>query len=190
MNSDLKASPSTIKKRSKITEKAIQNFNEELEQRQNEEIKEVFNLFDVERKGIINGHNMKICFKTLGIDMKQKEIEDLLKQVCNKDISQTFKFDEFFQLVKKKLKEKNPDIEYGEQFKLLCDYKPGDERDLEKITLTKEYLTDLAKNVGEIMSSDEIEEMISIVGGEDGTININQFIEFMKNPIEYKNGNV
>ena len=190
MNADLKVSPSAIKKRSKITEKAIQNFNEELEQRQNEEIKEVFNLFDVERKGIINGHNMKICFKTLGIDMKQKEIEDLLKQVCNKDISQTFKFDEFFQLVKKKLKEKNPDIEYGEQFKLLCDFKPGDERDLEKITLNKESLTDLAKNVGEIMSSDEIDEMISIVGGENGTININQFIEFMKNPIEYKSGNV
>ena len=39
------------------------------------------------------------------------------------------------------------------------------------------------------MSSEEIDEMISIVGGEDGTININQFIEFMKNPIEYKSNN-
>ena len=40
------------------------------------------------------------------------------------------------------------------------------------------------------MSSDEIDEMISIVGGENGTINIHQFIEFMKNPIEYKSNNV
>ena len=88
------------------------------------------------------------------------------------------------------MKEKDPDVEYGEQFKLLCDYKPGDERDLMKIKINKEYLTDLAKNVGEIMSSDEIDEMISIVGGEDGTININQFIEFMKNPIEYKSNNI
>ena len=31
--------------------------------------------------------------------------------------------------------------------------------------------------------------MISIVAGEDGTINKQQFIEFMKNPIEYKTGN-
>ena len=190
MNSDSKIVTNTIKKRSKITEKAIQNFQEELDQRQNEEIKEVFNLFDVERKGVINGHNMKICFKTLGIEMKQKEIEELLKQVYNKDVSQTFKFEEFFQLVKKKLKEKNPDVEYGEQFKLLCDYKPGDERDISKVTIDREYLTDLAKNVGEIMSSEEIDEMISIVGGDDGTININQFIEFMKNPIEYKSNNV
>ena len=189
MNADSKIIPNTTKKRTKITEKAIQNFQEELEQRQNEEIKEVFNLFDVDRKGVINGHNMKICFKTLGIEMKQKEIEDLLKEVYNKDASQTFKFDEFFQLVKKKLKEKNPDVEYGEQFKLLCDYKPGDERDINKITINKEYLADLAKNVGEIMSLEEIDEMISIVGGEDGTININQFIEFMKNPIEYKSNN-
>ena len=190
MISDSKLSPNAIKKRSKLTEKAIHNFQEELDQRQNEEIKEVFNLFDVERKGIINGHNMKICFKTLGIEMKQKELEDLLKDIYHKDVTQTFKFEEFFQLVKKKLKEKNLDIEYGEQFKLLCDYKPGDERDLTKITINKEYLTDLAKNVGEIMSSDEIDEMISIVGGEDGTININQFIEFMKNPIEYKSNNI
>ena len=189
MNADSKIIPNTTKKRTKITEKAIQNFQEELEQRQNEEIKEVFNLFDVDRKGVINGHNMKICFKTLGIEMKQKEIEDLLKEVYNKDVSQTFKFDEFFQLVKKKLKEKNPDVEYGEQFKLLCDYKTGDERDINKITINKEYLADLAKNVGEIMSLEEIDEMISIVGGEDGTININQFIEFMKNPIEYKSNN-
>ena len=190
MNTDSKLAATAMKKRSKITEKAIQSFQEELDQRQNEEIKEVFNLFDVERKGVINGHNMKICFKTLGIEMKQKEIEDLLKQTYNKDVSQTFKFEEFFQLVKKKLKEKNADVEYGEQFKLLCDYKPGDERDLTKITINKEYLTELAKNVGEIMSSEEIDEMISIVGGEDGTININQFIEFMKNPIEYKSNTV
>ena len=182
--------PPAIKKRSKITEKAIQNFKEELEQRQNEEIKEVFNLFDVEKKGIINGHNIKICFKTLGIEMKQKEIEDLLKEVFNKDVSQTFKYEEFFQIVKKKLNEKNPDVEYEEQFKLLCDYNPEDGRDLKKITINKEYLTELAKNVGEIMSSEEIDEMISIVGDENGNINVNQFVEFMKNPIEYKNENV
>ena len=71
---------------------------------------------------------------------------------------------------------KSVDVEYGEQFKLLCDYKPGDERDLTKITINKVYLTELAKNVGEIMSSEEIDEMISIVGGEDGTIKNRNFI--------------
>ena len=131
---------------------------------------------------------MKICFKTLGIDIKQKEVEDLVKQVFNKDITQTFKYDEFFQLAKKKLNEKDQDLEYEKQFFLLCDYNPGDEREVDKLTLNKEYLTELAKNVGESMSSEEIDEMIQIVAGEDGTINKNQFIEFMKNPIEYKSG--
>ena len=37
------------------------------------------------------------------------------------------------------------------------------------------------------MSSEEIEEMIAIVAGEDGNITKNQFIDFMKNPIDYKN---
>ena len=190
MNSDSKISMgNTLKKKNKINEKAIISYQEELEQRQNDEIKEVFNLFDTEREGIINGHNMKICFKTLGIDIKQKEIEELVKQVFNKDITQTFKYDEFFQLAKKKLNEKDPDIEYEKQFMLLCDYKPGDERDINKITMNKEFLMELAKNVGESMSSEEIDEMITIVAGEDGTINKNQFIEFMKNPIEYKSNN-
>ena len=190
MNSDSKLSmANTLKKKGKINEKAILSYQEELEQRQDDEIKEVFNLFDTEKKGYINGHNMKICFKTLEIDIQQKEIEDTLKQLYNKDISQTFKYDEFYQFAKKKLKEKDLDIEYTKQFMLLCDYKPGDERDINKITLNKESLTELAKNVGELMSSEEIDEMITIVAGEDGTINKNQFVEFMKNPIEYKSNN-
>ena len=190
MNSDSKLSmANTLKKKGKINEKAILSYQEELEQRQDDEIKEVFNLFDTEKKGYINGHNMKICFKTLEIDIPQKEIEDTLKQLYNKDITQTFKYDEFYQFAKKKLKEKDLDIEYTKQFMLLCDYKPGDERDINKITLNKESLTELAKNVGELMSSEEIDEMITIVAGEDGTINKNQFVEFMKNPIEYKSNN-
>ncbi len=190
MNSESKMSmANTLKKKAKINEKAILSYQEELEQRQNDEIKEVFNLFDTEKKGYINGHNMKICFKTLGIDMQQKEIEDALKQMFNKEITQTFKYEEFYQFAKKKLSEKDPDIEYAKQFMLLCDYKPGDERDINTITLNKESLTELAKNVGELMSSEEIDEMITIVAGEDGTINKNQFIEFMKNPIEYKSNN-
>ena len=190
MNSESKMSmANTLKKKAKINEKAILSYQEELEQRQNDEIKEVFNLFDTEKKGYINGHNMKICFKTLGIDMQQKEIEDALKQMFNKEITQTFKYEEFFQFAKKKLSEKDPDIEYAKQFMLLCDYKPGDERDINTITLNKESLTELAKNVGELMSSEEIDEMITIVAGEDGTMNKNQFIEFMKNPIEYKSNN-
>lgn len=191
MNSDSKISMgNTLKKKSKINEKAIISYQEELEQRKNDEIKEVFNLFDTERKGMINGHNMKICFKTLDIDIKQEEIEESLKKLFNKEITQTFKYEEFFQFAKKKLNEKNPDEEYDKQFKLLCDYKPGDERDIKKITLNKESLTELAKNVGELMSSEEIDEMITIVGGEDGTINISQFVEFMKNPIEYNSNNI
>ena len=96
MNTDSKLAATAMKKRSKITEKAIQSFQEELDQRQNEEIKEVFNLFDVERKGVINGHNMKICFKTLDIDMQQKEIEDTLKQMfkIEEPIEQIFFKDE------------------------------------------------------------------------------------------------
>ena len=177
------------KKKLKLKEKAISSYKEELEQRQNEEIKEIFNLFDLEKKGIINGNNIKICFKTLGIELKEEEIESLLKKTFNKGINHSFKYDEFFQIIKRMLNEKDPNVEYENQFMLLCDYKPGDKRDINSLVLTKESLSELAKNVGEMMNSEEIEEMISVVGGEDGTINKEKFIEFMKNPIEYNIGN-
>ena len=54
--------------------KVVTQKEDEFEKQKNEEIKEVFDLFDVEQKGLIQGANMKICLKTLGIDIKKKEI--------------------------------------------------------------------------------------------------------------------
>lgn len=179
--------PTQFVKKKNPKQTTTTSYKEEMDMRQNEEIKEVFNLFDIDKKGVINGHNMKICLKTIGVEIPQTEVENLVKEMFHKNIDTTFKYEEFFQIAKKKLSEKNPDLEYEKYFYLLCDYKEGDERNKENLTLNKESLTELAKKVGELMSSEEIEEMIAIVAGEDGNITKNQFIDFMKNPIDYKN---
>ena len=81
--------------------------------------------------------------------------------------------------------EKDPKQEIEEQFYLLCNYKENDKRDKEYLTLTKESLTQLSKEIGETLSQDEIDEMINIVGGESGIITKDNFISFMRNPLEY-----
>ena len=157
----------------------------DIDQQKKEEIREVFNLFDTDKKKVILGVNMKICLKTLGIEIKKKELIPLLNEMFKKGINDKYKFEEFYQIAKKKMDEKDPKQEIEEQFYLLCNYKENDKRDKEKLTLTKESLTELSKEIGETLSQDEIDEMINIVGGESGIITKDNFISFMRNPLQY-----
>ena len=43
----------------------------DIDRQKKEEIREVFNLFDTDKKKLILGSNMKICLKTLGIEINK-----------------------------------------------------------------------------------------------------------------------
>ena len=45
---------------------------------------------------------MKICLKTLGIEIKKKELIPLLNEMFKKGINDKYKFEEFYQIQKKK----------------------------------------------------------------------------------------
>lgn len=169
------------------------SYIDDFEKQKKDEIKEVFDLFDTEQKGMILGSNMKICLKTLGIDIKKKELAPILKDMFNKGIDDWYKFDQFYQVTKKKMDEKDPDEEMTKEFYLLCDYKEDnkeEERERSELKLTKESLIELADKVGETLSKEEIEEMISIVGGNKGEITQEDFVSFMRNPLQYNNSSV
>ena len=169
------------------------SYIDDFEKQKKDEIKEVFDLFDTEQKGMILGSNMKICLKTLGIDIKKKELAPILKDMFNKGIDDWYKFDQFYQVTKKKMDEKDPDEEMTKEFYLLCDYKEDnkeEEREKSELKLTKESLIELADKVGETLSKEEIEEMISIVGGNKGEITQEDFVSFMRNPRQYNNSSV
>lgn len=169
------------------------SYIDDFEKQKKDEIKEVFDLFDTEQKGMILGSNMKICLKTLGIDIKKKELAPILKDMFNKGIDDWYKFDQFYQVTKKKMDEKDPDEEMTKEFYLLCDYKEDnkeEEREKSELKLTKESLIELADKVGETLSKEEIEEMISIVGGNKGEITQEDFVSFMRNPLQYSNSSI
>ena len=169
------------------------SYIDDFEKQKKDEMKEVFDLFDTEQKGMILGSNMKICLKTLGIDIKKKELAPILKDMFNKGIDDWYKFDQFYQVTKKKMDEKDPDEEMTKEFYLLCDYKEDnkeEEREKSELKLTKESLIELADKVGETLSKEEIEEMITIVGGSKGEITQEDFVSFMRNPLQYSNSSI
>ena len=74
----------------------------DIDRQKKEEIREVFNLFDTDKKKkLILGFNMKICLKTLGIEIKKKELIPLLNEMFKKGINDKYKFEEFYQIQKK-----------------------------------------------------------------------------------------
>ena len=169
------------------------SYIDDFEKQKKDEIKEVFDLFDTEQKGMILGSNMKICLKTLGKKKKKKELAPILKDMFNKGIDDWYKFDQFYQVTKKKMDEKDPDEEMTKEFYLLCDYKEDnkeEEREKSELKLTKESLIELADKVGETLSKEEIEEMITIVGGSKGEITQEDFVSFMRNPLQYSNSSI
>ena len=172
------------------------SYMDDLEKQKKDEIKEVFDLFDTEQKGFIVGSNMKICLKTLGIEIKKKELAPILEEMFSKGINDTYKFDQFYQVTKRKMDEKDPDEEMKKEFYLLCDYKDNsnnndssnkeeNESNKADLKLTRDSLIELADKVGETLSKEEIDEMVTIVGGNKGCITEEDFVAFMRNPLQY-----
>ena len=64
---------------------------------------------------------MKICLKTLGIEIKKKELIPLLNEMFKKGIKTNTNLKNFI-IYKKKIDEKEPKKEIEEQFYLLCNY--------------------------------------------------------------------
>lgn len=179
-----KKTNTTFGKTAKIGANQVYNLDD-FEKQKKDEIKEVFDLFDTEQKGHIQGINMKICLKTLGIHIKKKELESILKEMFDKGLEDNYKFEQFYQVTKKKIDEQDPDVEMAKEFYLLCDCKDDVSKQKEDLTLTVDSIKQLAEHVGEILSKEEIEEMVSIVGGSKGSITKDEFVAFMRNPLSY-----
>ena len=52
---------------------------------QRQEIKEAFELFDSDKDGAVDYHELKVAMRALGFDMKKVEVVDLLKRYGGED---------------------------------------------------------------------------------------------------------
>ncbi|KAL0477509.1 centrin [Acrasis kona] len=162
----------------------------QLNDEQRQEITEAFDLFDQDKNGFIDAHEMKVAMRALGFEVKKEEVVSLMKSYDNEESGQVSKSD-FLDvsklptlvfnstlIVTKKLSERDPVEEIRKAFSLFDEDKTG------KISLKN--LKKIAREIGETMSEDELQAMIDEFDkDQDGMISEKEFLDIMLNSDDY-----
>ncbi|KAF1333114.1 Caltractin-like protein, partial [Globisporangium splendens] len=123
---------------------------QELQDDQKKEIKEAFELFDTERSGSIDYHELKVAtqyFREIA-RVKKREVLELVDEV---DVHRTgrVEFSDYMEIMRRKILARDPDEEIARAFALF------DEDGSGHITLRK--MRRVAKELGENLGDDELQ---------------------------------
>ena len=136
--------------------KARSHFRQELTESQKAEIKEAFDLFDTEGAGTIDTKELVVALRALGFEPEKGEIKRLINEVDKsggeRDSSGRIDFGEFQEIMTLKMSQKDNGEEMSKAFQLFMD--PV------KSTISLEMLSQVARELGENASEDELKEMI------------------------------
>ncbi|XP_063694941.1 centrin-3-like [Bolinopsis microptera] len=143
----------------------------ELTNEQKEELREAFDLFDSDKDGVIDYHELKVAMKALGFDVKKAEVLKLLKDY-DRDGSGNMYWDDFYDILKDKMLERNPEDEVQKAFTLFDDDGTG--------SINLRNLRRVARELGENMSDEELRAMIDEFDTSGtGEIDLNRFMSIM-----------
>merc|ERR1719245_972877 len=144
----------------------------ELTEEQKQEIKEAFDLFDTDGSGTIDSKELKVAMRALGFEPKKEEIRKMIDDI-DKDGSGAIDFNEFLEMMTQKMSEKDSREEILKAFRLFDDDETG--------FITLKNLRRVAKDIGENMSDEELQEMIDEADRDgDGQINEDEFLRIMQ----------
>jgi len=144
----------------------------ELTEEQRTEIKEAFDLFDTDRSGSIDYHELKVAMRALGFDTKKQDLVKLIEQYDREETGQ-ITFNDFMEIMTQKILDRNPEEEIFKAFQLFDDDNSG------KISLKN--LRRVARELGENLSDEELQAMIDEFDrDEDGEIDEQEFAAIMK----------
>ena len=142
-----------------------------LTEEQKQEIKEAFDLFDTEGQGKIDAKELKVAMSAMGFQPKKEEIRKILAEY-DREGTGTIEYQDFLDLMTLKMQERDPIEEMKQAFRLFID----DESD--KINLR--HLKRVAKELGEMMTDEELQEMLDEADRDgDGEISEDDFIRIM-----------
>ena len=145
---------------------------QELSDEQKQEIKEAFELFDTDKTGTIDYHELKVCMRALGFDVKKQEVLNLMREY-DREGSGQIEYPDFLEIMTTKISERDPIEEISKAFKLF------DEDGTGKISLRN--LRRVAREMQENLSDDELQAMIDEFDKDgDGEINESEFLAIMK----------
>ena len=122
--------------------------------------------------GTIDAKELKVAMRALGFEPKKEEIKKMISDI-DKDGSGTIDFNEFLEMMTAKMGEKDSKEEILKAFRLFDDDETG------KISFKN--LKRVAKELGENMTDEELQEMIDEADRDgDGEINEEEFMRIMK----------
>lgn len=144
----------------------------ELSDEQRQEIKEAFELFDTDRSGSIDYHELKVAMRALGFDMKKQELVKIIEQYDQEE-SGRISFVDFQDIMTQQIFDRDPEEEIFKAFALFDDDNTG------KINLKN--LRRVARELGETLGDEELQAMIDEFDKDgDGEINEEEFVSLMK----------
>ena len=143
-----------------------------LSEEQKLEIKEAFDLFDTDRTGSIDYHELKVAMRALGFDVKKPEVTSIMREYDRKD-SGKIEFVDFLEVMTQKIADRDPNEEIYKAFQLFDDDGTG--------YISLKNLRRVARELGEHLSDEELRAMIDEFDRDrDGQISQTEFLNIMK----------
>merc|ERR1712070_699791 len=128
---------------------------------QKAEIKEAFDLFDTDGTGTIEAKELKVALRALGFEPKKEELKKLVSDLDRSSSSHgqgMLDFNEFLEIMTAKMSEKDSKEQTLKAFQL---FKGPSGK------ISFDDLKAVAKELGEMMSDEELQEMIREADKDD-----------------------
>eukprot|EP00045_Choanoeca_perplexa_P017263 m.247800 g.247800 ORF g.247800 m.247800 type:complete len:172 (-) comp17492_c1_seq1:103-618(-) len=143
----------------------------DLTEDERQEIKEAFDLFDTDKDGALDYHELKVAMRALGFDVKKAEVQQIMREF-DRDGQGLISERDFTTVVTDRILERNPVEEVMKAFKLFDDDGTG------KISLRN--MRRVARELGEEIPEDELKAMLDEFDLDgDGEINQEEFLSIM-----------
>jgi centrin-1 len=136
-----------------------------------EEIKEAFDLFDTDGSGSIDPKELRAAMQSLGFEAKNQTIYQMITDL-DKNKSGNIDFDEFLDMMTARMSDRDTREDINKVFRLF------DEEGTQ--TITVKNLRKVARELGETMSDEELQEMVSRADSNgDGAVTMDDFYNIM-----------
>ena len=136
-----------------------------------EEIKEAFDLFDTDGSGAIDPKELRAAMQSLGFEAKNQTIYQMITDL-DKNKSGNIDFEEFLDMMTARMSDKDTREDINKVFRLFDDDTSG--------SITIRNLRRVARELGETMTDEELQEMIERADSNgDGAVSMDDFYNIM-----------
>lgn len=135
-------------------------------------IREAFDLFDVDGTGKINTKELKVAIRAMGFEPKKEEIRSMLAEVDGGKNGK-LSYEEFAKLIAMKVSERDSNQDLVKSFRMFDETGKG--------AIDFETLLNVAEDLGEEITEEQVQEMIDEADlNGDGDVDEEEFVKMLK----------